>query len=171
MKQLKLLTSLLVALLIMFSYNGNAQTQNLTPSGSMEDSGWTGLPGNTNLSSTFETGTGIDCSKALKNVATSLGSDTYYILRCEDVFPLTNGDKITVSFWAKGFAANMRLQPWVQESGGNQWMNFGDAYLTTGWVKYQFTTTITCPTANSYKLKFRGYNTGTIHIDNVEVAL
>lgn len=171
MKQLKVSTGLLLALLTVLCTQVSAQTQNLTPSGDMESSNnWTGIPGNTNLSTTFENGTGIDGTKSLKNVTSSMGGDSYYILRCENVFSLTNGDKITVSFWAKGSVANMRLQPWVQESGGNQWMNFGDAYVTTGWVKYQFTTTITTPTSGNYKLKFRGYNTGTVYIDNVQIG-
>ena len=171
MKHIKVSTGLLLVLVTVLCTNVGAQTLNLTPSGDMESaSNWTGIPGNTSLSTTFAGGSGIDGSMALKNVTTSMGGDNYYILRCENVFSLTNADKITVSFWAKGSVANMRLQPWVQESGGNQWMNFGDAYVTTGWVKYQFTTTITTPTSNSYKLKFRGYNTGTLYIDNVQIG-
>ena len=150
--------------------NVQAQTYNLTPSGNMEASNWAGVAGNTNLSLTLEAGSGIDGTKSLKTVTSSMGGDSYYILRCDDIFSLTNNDKITVSFWAKSSVSNMRLQPWVQESGNNQWMNFGDAYLTTGWKKYQFTTTISTPTANSYKVKFRGYNTGTMYIDNVEIG-
>jgi hypothetical protein len=171
MKQLKVSLGHLLALLVILCTNAYGQTYNSTPSGNMESTGWTGIPGNTNLSTTFENTTGLDGTRSLKNVTTSMGGDSYYILRCEDVFPLTSGDKITVSFWAKGAVDNMRLQPWVQESNGNQWMNFGDAYLTTNWVKYQFTVTLSTQTSNSYKLKFRGYNTGTVYIDNVQIGL
>lgn len=161
---------LMIVTAVLLNTGVYSQTYNLTPSGNMEGSNWTAVPQNTNLVITLEAGTGLDNTKSLKTVTSSMGGSSYYILRCEDVFSLTNNDKITVSFWAKGSVSNMRLQPWVQESGGNQWMNFGDAYLTTGWKKYQFTTTISTPTSSSYKLKFRGYNTGTMYIDNVQIG-
>lgn len=147
-----------------------AQTYNLAPSGNMEGANWAAVPGNTNLTVTLESGTGLDATHSLKAAASSLGGDTYYIIRCDDVFHLTIGDKITVSFWAKAATAGARLQPWVQESDGNQWMNFGDAYLTTSWVQYRFTATITSQTSDHYKVKFRGYNTGTVYIDNVQIG-
>ncbi|HEU5293121.1 MAG TPA: hypothetical protein VFU05_20890, partial [Cyclobacteriaceae bacterium] len=155
---------------LLLSIVSNAQTYSLITQGDMESGNWTGVPGATNLAVTFQSGQGIGSTTALRAVTTSMGGDPYYILRCEQLFAMTSGDKITVSFWAKGSVANMRLQPWVQESDGNQFMNMGDAYLTTGWVKYQFTVTLSSQTSNNYKVKFRGYNTGTIHIDNVQIG-
>jgi hypothetical protein len=173
MKQLTLGSkgiSLCLLTLIFMCTNVNAQTYNLTPSGNMENLGWTGIPGTSNLTTTFEASTGIDNTKSLKLVASSLGANGYYIVRCEDQFHLNSGDKITVSFWAKGSVSGMRLQPWVQESDANQWMNMGDAYVSTSWVQYRFTVTITTQTSDHYKLKFRGYNNGTVWVDNVQIG-
>lgn len=147
-----------------------AQTWNFIDNGDMQSQGWTGVPGNTNLIATFDSGTGLDGSTSLKTLVTSMGGAAYYILRGEEAFSMTQSDKITISFWAKGSAADMRLQPWVQESDGNQWMNFGDAYLTTNWKQYTFTVTTTTQTSANYKLKFRGYHTGTMYIDNVQIG-
>ena len=148
----------------------NAQTYNLISDGDMENANWSGVPGNTNLSTSFEASSGIDGTTALKTVTTSMGGDNYYILRCEETFGMTYNDRVTVSFWAKGSADNMRLQAWVQESDGYQWMNFGDAYLTTNWKQYRFSVYLTSQTSNNYKVKFRGYNTGTMYIDNVQIG-
>ncbi len=147
-----------------------AQTYNFITTGEMESGNWTAVPGNTNMTQSFDTAAGIGGSTALKVVAAGMGSDAYYIVRCEESFHMKEGDKLTVSFWAKGSAADMRLQPWVQEADGNQWMDFGDAYLTTNWRQYRFTVTLTSQTSNNYKIKFRGYHTGTIHIDKVEIG-
>jgi len=152
-----------------FSY-AKAQTYNFINTGDMENSNWTGVAGNTNLTATFEASSGIDGSTSYKIVTTNMGGDNYYILRCEDLFRMTKSDKITVSFWAKGSVDNMRLQPWVQEADGNQWMDLGDAYLTTSWKQYRFTATVSTQTSNNYKLKFRGYNAGTLYIDNVQIG-
>lgn len=148
----------------------HSQTYNFITTGDMESQGWTGIPGNTNLTSSFDSGSGINGTTSLKTVTSSMGGDNYYILRCEETFPMTYNDKVTVSFWAKGSVTDMRLQPWVQEADGNQWMDFGDAYLTTSWKKYQFTVTLSSQTSNNYKVKFRGYNTGTMYIDNVQIG-
>jgi len=154
----------------LFSYvSVYAQTYNYITKGDMENGTWTGVPGNTNLSCTFDAGSGINGTTSLKAITSSMGGDSYYIIRCDEGFSMTNGDKITVSFWAKASAANMRLQPWVQENG-DSWMDFGDAYLTTSWVKYQFTVDLTTHTSGGYNIKFRGYNTGTIYIDNVQIG-
>jgi len=161
-------TTFAVSFLMVLHTQG--QTYNLVPTGDMESGGWTAIPGNTNLNSIFEAGTGIDSTTSLKLTVSNMGGDSYYISRCEQLFHLTKADTITVSFWAKASLDNMRLQPWIQESDGLQWMNMGDAYLGTGWKKYQFTTTITTETSDNYKLKFRGYNTGTIYIDDVEIG-
>jgi hypothetical protein len=162
---------LFVSLLtLFFAVPAQSQTYNLISTGDMESGGWTTAAGNTNLAITFEAGTGLDNTTSLKAVTTSMGGDSYYILRCDDFHHLTSGDKITVSFWAKGSVSNMRLQPWIQEADGNQWMNFGDAYLTTAWKQYRFTATISIQTSDNYKLKFRGYNTGTLYIDNVQIG-
>ncbi|MEI9917582.1 MAG: hypothetical protein WDO14_02140 [Bacteroidota bacterium] len=147
-----------------------AQTYNLITIGDMESGTWAGVPGATNMALSFQASAGINSTTALKTVTSSLGGDTYYIIRGDQNFHLTSGDKITVSFWAKSSVADMRLQPWVQESDGNTWMNFGDAYLTTNWKQYSFTATISTSTSNNYKLKFRGYNTGTMYIDNVQIG-
>lgn len=173
MKQFTLVSKgLLLALLAMLfaGTNGYAQTYNSTPSGTMEVAGWASVPGATNVAMSYESGTGVDGTTSLKAVASSFGGDSYYILRCDDVFHLTSGDKITVSFWARSAVAGVRLQPWVQESDGNQWMNFGDAYLTTSWTQYRFTVTISTQTSDHYKLKFRTYNTGTVYIDNAQIG-
>jgi hypothetical protein len=150
--------------------NLQAQTYNLISTGNMESGGWTAIPRNTNLISAYDAATGIDSTKSLKLTTSNMGGDNYYMLRCEQLFHLTKSQKITVSFWAKGSSANIRLQPWIQESDGLEWMNMGDAYLGTGWRKYRFTAIITTQTSDNYKLKFRGYNTGTIYIDNVEIG-
>jgi hypothetical protein len=147
-----------------------AQTYNFITNGDMESANWTGIPGATNLAVSFAAGQGIASTTALKTVTSSMGGDPYYIIRGEQVFPMTSADKIEVSFWAKGSAANMRLQAWAQESDGNTFMNMGDAYLTTSWQKYQFTVTLSSSTSNNYKVKFRGYNTGTMYIDNVSIG-
>lgn len=161
---------IIFALCLLVVFQSQAQTYNLISTGDMETGGWTAIPGHTNLSSMFEPGTGLDSTQSLKLTVSSMGGDSYYLLRCEDLFHLEDGQKITVSFWAKASLANLRLQPWIQESDGLQWMNIGDTYLNTGWQKYQFTTTVTTQTSDNYKLKFRGYNTGTIYIDNVEIG-
>jgi hypothetical protein len=148
----------------------NAQTYSFITAGDMESSNWSGVPGNTNLAVTFQATQGIGGTTALRTVTSVMGGDSYYIIRCDQVFPMTFNDKITVSFWAKGSVANMRLQPWAQESDGNQFMNMGDAYLTTSWQKYQFTVTLSSQTSNNYKVKFRGYNIGTMYIDNVQIG-
>lgn len=146
-----------------------AQTYNYITKGDMENGTWTGVPGNTNMVSSFDTGSGINSTKSLKTITTNMGGDSSYILRCDEGFSMTNGDKITVSFWAKASVANMRLQPWVQENGDSN-MNFGDAYLTTTWQKYQFTVVLTTHTSGGYNIKFRGYNTGTMYIDDVRIG-
>ena len=170
-KNLSFLRIVLITLCgIFLSGYTHAQTYNFIPSGDMENSNWTGVPGKTNLTATFDASSGINGTTSYKTVTGNMGGDSYYILRCEDAFRMVKSDKITVSFWAKGSADNMRLQPWVQESDGNQWMDFGDAYLTTNWKQYRFTTTVSSQTSGNYKLKFRGYNTGTMYIDNVEIG-
>lgn len=156
-------------LLLCFIIHVDAQTYNLITTGDMESASWTGVPRNTNLECTFDSGTGINGTTSLKAVTSNMGGDAFYILRCDEAFSMTNGDKITVSFWAKASVDNMRLQPWVQENG-NSWMNFGDAYLTTSWKKYEFTVVLTTNTAGGYNVKFRGYNTGTMYIDNVQIG-
>lgn len=162
---------LLVALSVLIpAWHTDAQTFNFISTGDMESQGWTGVPGNTNMTASFESASGIGGSQALKVVTTNMGGDSYYILRCEEFFSMTHSDKVTVSFWAKGSVDDMRLQPWVQEADGNQWMNFGDATLTTHWKQYRFTVVLTTQTSNNYKVKFRGYDTGTIYIDNVQIG-
>ena len=158
-----------VLLILCFIINVNAQTYNYITAGDMENGLWTGVSGNTNLVRTFDTGSGINGTTSLKTVTTNMGGDSYYILRCDEGFSMTNSDKITVSFWAKASADNMRLQPWVQENG-DSWMNFGDAYLTTSWKKYEFTVVLSTHTSGGYNVKFRGYNTGTMYIDNVQIG-
>jgi hypothetical protein len=170
MKQLTGTFSIGIVIACFIAIPAKAQTYNLITVGDMEGGTWSGVPGNTNLAVTFDVGSGIGSTKSLKTVTSAMGGDSYYIIRCDQAFHLDVNDKITVSFWAKSSVANMRLQPWVQESDGNQWMNFGDAYLTTAWKKYQFTVTISTQTSNNYKVKFRGYNTGTMYIDNVEIG-
>lgn len=162
--------AMVVLCCLLISFFSNAQTYSLIMAGDMEGGNWAGVPGSTNMALSFQASAGIGSTTALKTVTTAMGGDPYYIMRCDQFFTLTTADKITVSFWAKGSAANMRLQPWVQESPGNQFMNMGDAYLTTSWKKYQFTVTLSSPTSNNYKVKFRGYNTGTMYIDNVQIG-
>ena len=147
-----------------------AQTYNLITQGEMENQGWTAVPGNTDLTASFDAASGLLGTTSLMTVVTSMGGAPYYILRGEENFALVQSTKITISFWAKGSADDMRLQPWVQESDGNQWMNFGDAYLTTHWKQFRFTATITTQTSSHYKVKFRGYHTGTMYIDNVQAG-
>lgn len=169
----RLLRILIVCILTcnVFSFSAlHAQTYNFIANGDMESQGWSGVPGNTNLTTGFDGGSGIASTTSLKTVVSNMGGADYYLLRGEDAFPMTQSKNITVSFWAKGSAVDMRLQPWVQESDGNQWMNFGDAYLTTNWKQYRFTATLTTQTSNNYKLKFRGYHTGTMYIDNVQIG-
>ena len=170
-KNVSFLKCVLVALCVFSPFISlQAQTYSFITTGDMESANWTGIPGNTNLTTIFDAASGINGTTSYKTVTTSMGGDNYYILRCEEFFRMTQSDKITVSFWAKGSVADMRLQPWVQESDGNQWMNFGDAYLTTAWKQYRFTVTLSTQTSNNYKVKFRGYNTGTMYIDNVQIG-
>lgn len=159
-----------LVLLVWMTVNIQAQTFSFISDGDMENGNWSAVQGNTNMSRTFESGTGIGATTSLKIVTTTMGADQYYILRCEEFFQMTQNDKVTISFWAKGSVTDMRLQPWVQEADGNQWMDFGDAYLTTNWKRYQFTVNLTTQTSNNYKIKFRGYNTGIIYLDNVEIG-
>src|SRR5690606_24882612 len=159
---------LMVASILGPGLSVQAQTYNFISAGDMESGNWAAVPGNTNLSRSFESVSGITGTTSLKTVVTSMGGDSYYILRCDEFFHMNQSDKVTISFWAKGSATDMRLQPWVQEADGNQWMNFGDAYLTTNWKQYRFTAVLTTQTSNNYKLKFRGYDAGTIYIDNVQ---
>ena len=166
----KFILSLLTLICCHLSLVTFAQTYNFITAGTMESGNWVAVPGNTNEVLSFQSGAGIGGTTSLKTVTSTMGGDSYYIMRCDQVFPMTVGDKITISFWAKGSVSNMRLEPWVQESNGNQFMNFGDAYLTTSWKKYQFTVTLTSQTSSNYKVKFRGYNTGTMYIDNVEIG-
>ncbi|MEX2233740.1 MAG: T9SS type A sorting domain-containing protein [Cyclobacteriaceae bacterium] len=167
---LRLLTASIFVCSLLSASLSLAQTYNLITSGEMESQGWTGVPGNTNLTTSFEAGSGLGSTTSLKTVVSAMGGASYYILRGEEAFPLTQSKKITVSFWAKGSVDDMRLQPWIQESDGNQWMNFGDAYLSTNWKQYQFTMTLTTQTSNNYNVKFRGYHTGTMYIDNVQIG-
>ena len=160
----------MVVWVLFLSSSIHGQTYNFIDNGDMESQGWTGVPGNTDLTTAFKAASGLGNSTALKTVVTNMGGAAYYILRGEDVFSMTQSTKVTVSFWARASVADMRLQPWVQESDGDQWMNFGDAYLTTNWKQYRFTATLTTQTSSNYKLKFRGYNTGTMHIDNVQIG-
>jgi hypothetical protein len=160
----------LAVLALLLSITLRAQTYNFITIGDMESGTWSAVPGATNMTLSFQASAGIGSTTALKTVASGMGGDPYYIIRGDQNFNLVSGDKITVSFWAKASVTDMRLQPWVQESDGNQWMNFGDAYLTTNWKQYTFTATISTQTSNNYKLKFRGYNTGTMYIDNVQIG-
>lgn len=160
--------------LVCFSFffiSVHSQTYDFLTKGDMENNGWTAVPGNTNLVTTMDIGTGINSTTSLKTVTSSMGTDNYYIFKCDEDFSLTQNDKITVSFWAKGSVGNMRLQPWVQRNASPwQYMDLGDAYLTTNWKKYQFTVSFSEATASIYRLKFRGYNTGTMYIDNVQIG-
>src|SRR5690242_12961583 len=108
-------------LLLLLSITLKAQTYNFITIGDMESGTWTSVPGATNMTLSFQASSGIGGTTALKTVTTSMGGDPYYIIRGDQNFHLTSGDKITVSFWAKSSVADMRLQPWVQESDGNQW--------------------------------------------------
>ena len=148
----------------------NAQTSNFLSIGDMESGGWSDVPGNTDLVSTFEAGTGFDGTTCLVSVVTDMGGDNYFILRCEELFHVDQYARITISFRAKSSVEGFRLQPWVQEADNLEWMNFGDAYLTTEWKKYTFSQIVTTRTSDTYKVKFRGYQTGTIYIDNVEIG-
>ncbi len=148
----------------------SAQTSNLLTTGDMESGGWSDVPRNTDLVSSFEAGQGVNGSTAMVSVVTDMGGDTYFILRCEEIFHLDKFARITVSFQAKSTVDGTRLQPWIQESDNLEWMNFGDAYLTTEWKKYSFTATIGTATSDNYKVKFRGYNTGTIVVDDLQIG-
>ncbi len=147
-----------------------AQSSALITTGDMESGGWSDVPRSTDLASTFEAGEGPDSSSCLESVITDMGGDAYYILRCEEEFHLEKYARITVSFQSKASVEGMRLQPWIQEADNLEWMNFGDAYLTTEWKKYSFTTIIDTRTSDTYKIKFRGYDTGTLFIDDVQIG-
>lgn len=147
------------------------QTYNLCTKGDMENNTWTAVPGNTNMTATYDVGSGIGGTKSYKTVASSMGGDPYYIFRCDESIPLTNNTKVEVSFWAKGSVAGMRVQSFVQKSTTPFPIQlFGDAYVTTTWQKYQFTVTLAQITASDYNVKFRGYNVGTLYIDNVQIG-
>ena len=153
----------------LFSTAIYSQTNNFISTGDMENGNWTTNPKNTDLSITFDSGSGIGGTKSLKAVSTNMGGSPNYIIRCDESFSLVQGDDITVSFWAKGSVSNMRLEPWVQENG-DTWQSYGDSFLTTEWVQYKFTTTTTTDSDSNFKLKFWGYDTGTIYIDDVQIG-
>lgn len=159
----------IIICLFLFSQAMYSQTNNFITSGDMENGDWTTNPRNSDLSISFDSGTGIDGSTSLKAVTTDMGGSLNYVIRCDESFSLVQGDEITISFWAKGSVSDMRLEPWVQENS-NTWQSYGNAYLTTEWVKYVFTTTATTDSNSGYKIKFRGYNIGTIYIDDVQIG-
>lgn len=169
-KRTKIVTKVFIILcLSVFSGAMYAQTNNFISSGDMENGNWSTNQKNTDLSISYDSGSGIEGTKSLKAVTSSMGGSSNYIIRCDESFSLDQGDEITVSFWAKGSVSNMRLDPWVQENG-DTWQSYGEAYLTTEWVKYEFTTTTTTDSDSGFKIKFWGYNTGTIYIDDVQIG-
>lgn len=164
--------SLLIVSLLCFCVLANSQTSNLLKSGDMENGSWSSVPKNTDMVMSFEAGSGLEGSQSLKASTTDMGGSPYYIILCDNEFSLQQGDKITISFWAKGSIDSMRLQPWVQENG-DTWQNYADweeACLTTEWVKYEYTVNTTTDSGEGHKVKFRGYNTGTIYIDDVQIG-
>jgi hypothetical protein len=92
---------LIIICVSLFSTVTYSQTNNFITSGDMENGNWTTNPRNTNLSITFDAGSGIGVSKSLKAVTTNMGGSSNYIIRCDESFSLVKSDKITVSFWAK----------------------------------------------------------------------
>jgi len=164
--------SLLIVSLLFFCVLANSQTSNLLVSGDMENGNWSSVPKTTDMVMSFETGSGLEGSQSLKASTTDMGGSSYYIITCDDEFSLQHGDKITISFWARSSIDSMRLQPWIQENG-DSWQNYGDwedACLTTEWVKYEYTVTTTTDSGGGHKVKFRGYNTGTVYIDDVQIG-
>jgi len=79
-------TTFAISFLMVLHTHG--QTYNLVPTGDMESGGWTAIPGNTNLNSIFEAGTGIDSTTSLKLTVSNMGGDSYYISRCVQLFHL-----------------------------------------------------------------------------------
>lgn len=74
----------------------HAQTYNLITNGDMENAAWTGVPGNTDLTTSFDFATGMRTTTSLKTIVTNLGGAPYYVLRGEDNFPMAEGEKMTM---------------------------------------------------------------------------
>ena len=161
----------IIILIVNFLNNSvNAQVLNYISTGDMESEGWTAVSGNTDMECSYIAREGVNGSSALKTMTTNMGGAAYYILRCEESFHLNEFEKVTISFRAKASLAEMRLQAWVQEADEFQWMNFGDAFLTTEWKLYSFTAVLRTRTSDKYQVKFRGYNAGNLHIDDVQIG-
>ncbi len=148
----------------------HAQDGNLISNGDMENEGWSAVPRSTDLTVSFEDGSGIGGTKALKAVTGDMGSDSYYILRGEEMFHLDQFEQISLSFYAKSSVSNLRLQAWIQEGDNLEWMNIGDAVLGSDYKKFSFNTIVSTRTSDSYKIKFRGYGTGTVWIDKLIIS-
>lgn len=166
----KLIQGTVVIFLLALNLPAGAQSENLLTTGDMESEGWTAVPRSTDLVCTFEAGSGFNSTTSLKSVTTNMGVDNYYIIRCEEEFHLDEYDQVTFSFRAKASQDGMRLQSWIQEADGLEFMNIGDAYLTTEWQLYTFTVVISTQTSDLYKFKYRGYQTGTLEIDDVQIS-
>ena len=159
-----------------FSYT-QAQTYNLIPNaGDMEDGTWTmGNQNGANAVITFEAGSGLYGSTALKCVNSTKPS-TFYVIVCEENFNLTKSKTINVSFWAKSLVAGMRVQPIVQQVSPGTEMAFTPIAdhtfeLTTNWKQYRFKAEVTGTTSGTqYRLRLRGYDTGTMYIDDVQIG-
>lgn len=147
-----------------------SQTENLVSSGDMENGGWTAVPGNTDLVLSFEENGGVNSSTSLKAVTTEMGGDNYYILRCEDIFHLDKYSRVWINFHARASQPGIRLQAWIQEGDEFEWMNLGDAYLSTEWEAYIFTSVVSTRTSENYKIKFRVYDTGTVYVDELKLG-
>lgn len=154
---------------IFLSY-AQAQTCSFITSGDMENLNWTGVPGNTNLTTSFDISSGVYGSTSYKTVATGMGGDSYYILRCEDIFHLTKSDKVTVSFWARATANGKLLTPFVQDVTTGDMKEFPQISLTTNFTRYSGTIQVDKTTSDHYKLKFRGFSTAWIYLDKIQVG-
>src|ERR1043166_4703713 len=91
-KRLAISATVLTLCCLFMTSVSTAQTYSFITAGDMESGNWAGVPGNTNLVVSFQAAAGTESSTALKTVTSSMGGDSYYILRCDQVFPMTSGD-------------------------------------------------------------------------------
>ncbi len=152
-------------------FNGTLLTnKNCLTTGFMNSGGWSAVPKTTNLKVTLQNDVGTGSSKGLKSVVTNMGGGNHYIIRASERIAIDQGDKITISFWAKAASGTPRLVSWLQETDSNEWMNVGDHILNTSWKKYTATVTMDKVSSTNYEVKFRGYENATIYIDNVRLG-
>jgi len=170
-----LLRNFIVIGLLLMSKIVTAQTSNYLTIGNMESEGWTVKNLVSDATLIYEETAGQDGSKAMKTIATSIGSSSYYvIIGTSNPLTLDQNEYYTISYWAKTpDATGLNLTPWIQIADAAinyPFVNLQAASLTNEWTKYAYTFSYPLQSSGKALFKFRVPSAGTIYLDNVQIG-